>query len=94
MNKSEAQKILSEQLARFSGRSHSELGPLVESQRVEACEVRGASGATYQVEIQFFWDDQPGHTIRVAGSIDDGGIRAFVPPTDSLLIAPAERLSV
>lgn len=85
MDKSEAQKILREQLARFS-RSYSELAPLVESQRVDAYEVRGASGATYQVEIQFFWDDQPGDTIRVAGSIDDGGIRAFVPLTDSLLV--------
>lgn len=93
MDKSEAQKILREQLARFS-RSHSELAPLVESQRVEVYEVRGASGATYEVEIQFFWDDQPGDTIRVAGSIDDGGIRAFVPLTDSLLVARTERMSV
>ena len=94
MDKSEAQKILSDQLAQFSSRSHSELAPLVASQHVEACEVRGESGTTYQVEIQFFWDAQPGRAIRVAGSIDDGGIRAFVPLTVSLLIAPTERLSV
>jgi hypothetical protein len=94
MNKTEAQKILGEQLARFDGRSHSELVPLVESQRVEAYEVRGVSGTMYQVEIQFFWDDQPGETIRVMGCIDDGGIRAFVPLTDSLLITRPESLSV
>jgi hypothetical protein len=81
-------------LARFDGRNHSELVPLVESQRVEAYEVRGASGTTYQIEIQFFWDDKPGDTIRVAGSIDDGGIRAFVPLTESLLITRPESLSV
>jgi hypothetical protein len=94
MDKAEAQRILTEQLARFTGRSHAELAPLVAAQRVEAYEVLATSGTTYQVEIQFFWDDRPGDTIRVAGSIDDGGIRAFVPLTDSLLIAPTERLSV
>ena len=94
MDKSEAQKILCEQLALFGSRSHSELASLVESQHVETSEIRSASGTAYQVEIQFFWDDQPGDTIRVAGSIDDGGFRAFVPLTDSLLITRTERLSV
>ena len=94
MNKSEAQKILSEQLSRFSSRSHLELASLVEAQLVEAYEVRGASGTAYQIEIQFFWDDKPGDTIRVMGSIDDGGIRAFVPLTDSLLITPTKKLGV
>jgi hypothetical protein len=36
--------------------------PLVEAQRVEAYEVRGESGTTYQIEIQFFWDHRPGDT--------------------------------
>jgi len=85
MDKSEAQKILSEQLARFNGRTYSELTQFVGAERVEAYEVRAASGTAYRIEIQFFWDDQPGETIRVAGSIDDGGFRAFVPLTDSFL---------
>ena len=93
MNKSEAQNILEEQLARFS-HSHSDLAPLVETRRVEAYEVRAASGTTYQVEIQFFWDDQPGATIRVIGSIDDGGVRAFLPLTASLLIPRTQSLSL
>ena len=85
MNKSEAQKILGEQLARFSGRSHSELTQFVGDERVEAYDVRTTSGTAYHVEIEFFWDDRPGETIRVAGSIDDGGFRAFGPLTDSFL---------
>ena len=40
-------------------------------------EMRGPSGATYQVEVQLFWDDQPNGELRVMGSIDDGGWRAF-----------------
>ena len=86
MDKSEAHKILGEQLARFG--SHTELVPLVESQHVETLEVRGASGTAYQVEVQFFWDDAMRRIVRVVGSIDDGGIRAFVPMTETLLISP------
>jgi hypothetical protein len=88
MDKSEAHKILAEQLARFG--SYAELLPLVESGRVENFEICSESGAKYQVEIQFFWDDKRGQVIRVVGSIDDGGTRAFVPLTDSLLISPPE----
>ena len=84
-DKSEAQKVLSEQLARFSGRSHYELTQFVGDERVEAYDVRAASGTAYHIEIQFFWDDRPGETIRVAGSIDDSGFRVFVPLTDSFL---------
>src|SRR4030081_1787283 len=88
MDKSEARKILGEQLARFN--SYAELVPLVESKRVENFEVHGTSGTKYQVEGQFFWDDKRGRTVRVVGSIDDGGIRAFVPLTATLLVSPPE----
>ena len=91
MDKSEAHKILGEQLARFG--SYTELVPLVESGRVENFEVRGESGAKYQVEIQFFWDDKRRRIVRVVGSIDDGGIRAFVPLTETLLISPPESVT-
>ncbi len=91
MDKSEAHKILGEQLARFG--SYTELVPLVESGRVENFEIHGESGAKYYIEIQFFWDDKPGQIIRVMGSIDDGGIRAFMPLTDSSLISPPKSVT-
>ena len=90
MDKSEAHKILGEQLARFG--SYAELMPLVESGSGASFEICGASGAKYQVEIQFFWDDKRGQVIRIIGSIDDGGTRVFVPLTDSLLISPPNSL--
>jgi hypothetical protein len=86
MDKSEAHKILGEQLARFG--SYTELVPLVESGHIENFQVPGSSGAKYQVEIQFFWDDKRKRIVRVVGSIDDGGIRAFVPLTQTLMISP------
>jgi hypothetical protein len=86
MDKSEASKLLNEQLARFG--SYSEVLPLVESQGIETLELRGGSGATYQIEIQFFWDDKQSRRVRVVGSIDDGGFRAFFPLTQTLLVSP------
>ena len=88
MDKSEARKILAEQLARFG--SYAELVPLVESGHVESFEICTKGGAKYEVEIQFFWDAKSGQEIRIVDSIDDAGIRAFVPLTESLLISPTE----
>lgn len=86
MDKVEAKKIIGEQLTRFS--DHAAIVPLVESRHVETLEVRGASGTTYQVEVQIFWDVVRRRIVRVVGSIDDGGIRAFVPLTETFLISP------
>ena len=86
MNNEEARAILAEAVQRFSQRDFASLLPLVECGHVERTEVRGASGATYQVEIQFIWDDIPGETIRIIGAIDDLGWRAFIPLTESDLV--------
>jgi len=86
MDKREASEILTNELGRFSQKHHAELVPLAESQHVENVEIRGASGKAYHVELQFFWDDEPGGTIRVLGSVDDGGLRAFLPVTQSVLV--------
>ena len=90
MDKIEAQKILSEQMERFGRRGYSELQRLVESKHVEDFEVPGANGTRYGVEVQFFWDDKSKGRIRVVGSIDDGGLRAFVPLTQTLLVPRPE----
>ena len=94
MDEAEAEKIIIEQLARFERRGYSELVPLVEAQQAEGYEVRGVSGTTYQIEMNFYWDSEPGETIRVMGSIDDGGVRAYSPLTESVLVTRTERLSV
>lgn len=53
---------------------------------ITAGEREGASGAVYQFEIQVFWDDKPGGNVRVMGSIDDGGWRAFVPLCEDFIM--------
>jgi hypothetical protein len=56
--------------------------------REETLEVLGASGSRYQVELQSVWDARPNDVLRIPGSVDDGGWRAFAPLTDDFLIAP------
>jgi hypothetical protein len=51
-------------------------------------EKQGPSGVEYQIEILILWDSTPNGVIRVLGFIDDGGWRAFVPLTDSILKCP------
>lgn len=49
--------------------------------------IRSDDGTECCVEIEAFWDDRPDADVRVIFAIDDGGWRAFVPVTDSFIIA-------
>jgi hypothetical protein len=79
--------VLAQQLTKWRDRSYAELSQLLDAD-CESIEVTGPSGAVYQIEIRAIWDDQPGGVIRVIGSVDDGGWRAFLPLTDDFLRAP------
>jgi len=50
--------------------------------------VTGESGANYQIEIDVLWDSEHGKDLLIIGSIDDGGWRAFLPVTESLIMKP------
>ena len=84
MDKTEAKKILTEQLERYRKRSHAELTQLIDQQ--ETLTVVGASGTEYGLEFEAFWDGEPGEDLRVIGSIDDGGWRAFKPLNDDFIM--------
>ena len=53
----------------------------------QVTELRGPSGANYQVEVEAHWDQEPGGALRVLGSIHDGGWRALKPLTDDFIVA-------
>ena len=55
----------------------------------ERSDVVALSGATYHVELEGFWDDEEHRDLRVVASIDDGGLRAFLPFTDAFTISPS-----
>jgi hypothetical protein len=86
MDKSEARSVLSRHMARYRTRSYTELA--AEIGRLDVCEGAGASGATYQIEIQVLWDDKQRQNLRVLGGIDDGGLRAFLPLCEDFVMAP------
>jgi hypothetical protein len=86
MDKAEALALLGAHLQAWRQRSYAELTALIGSQG--CTELVGASGATYYVEVQPFWDAKPGGDIRVIGAIDDGGFRTFVPLTVDFILAP------
>ncbi|OGN93549.1 MAG: hypothetical protein A2Z71_10610 [Chloroflexi bacterium RBG_13_50_21] len=54
----------------------------------QAFEMRSEIGMVYQLEVSILWDGKPGGAIRIIGSIDDGGLSAFLPLTDSRLVEP------
>jgi hypothetical protein len=101
MNKQEAKAILAQQVARLRQQSYSQLRRYLSKERLrlgpfsfgggentEVVEVAGKSGAEYQIEIEAVWDDKPDGNLRVIVGIDDGGLRAFSPLTESFIIAP------
>lgn len=86
MDREEAQTILNAKLDEYRQLTYDQFAARVGDE--EFPEVVGASGAQYQIEIQIVWDDKPGGAVRVLGSTDDGGWRAFLPLCDSLLVTP------
>jgi hypothetical protein len=84
MNNDEAIQLLERELATFRDTPYAELVRRIEGGLLDY-ERSAASGTKYQVEIQFFWDNQPGGNVRVVGLIDDGGWRAFLPLSRSFI---------
>ena len=85
MDSTEARALLKSEIAAWRTKSYRELSTLVgESRHVDRA---GRSGARYQLEVEVMWDHRPDRDIRVIGSIDDGGWRAFAPLTESFILS-------
>lgn len=84
MDRNEAIQLLEQELAVFRREPYADLARRIPERPLEF-ERPAADGATYQVEIQFFWDDRTGGNVRVMGSIDDGGWRALLPLSRSFI---------
>lgn len=86
MDTAEARRVLADRLARYRALPYAQL--VVKIDHVE-CEQIGEPGTNFwQMEFQVVWDNQLNGNVRVLGSIDDGGWRAFAPLTDDFLKAP------
>lgn len=86
MDQEEARTILAKELEVYRRRSYNDLQYLLDRQ--DTTEIKASSGVVYQLEFLAVWDDKEGGNLRVVGAIDDGGFRAFVPLTDSFILAP------
>lgn len=88
MNKKEAKELLLNELSKFRKLDYSELKQHIDAEPYTS-DSKLENGNWYQFEVQVFWDDKPEDDIRVIGSVDDGGWRAFVPMTESYILAPS-----
>ena len=86
MDKQIATTLITEELKRLRTVAYQDL--VARIGECEHKEVVGADGRTYQLEIKVFWDSKKGGDVRVFVAADDGGWRAFIPLTDSFIMAP------
>lgn len=89
MNKAEAKEILTQELNNLQAESFEDLQKLIGSP--EFIERDSASGVSYQIEIQAFWDNprESYGDLRVIASIDDGGFfSALLPLSSDFIIDP------
>ena len=80
MDRKTALKVLSRRLEGYRTLSYEQLTQLV-GKATETSE-----DGNFQLEIQVFWDSMPDGGVRVVGSVDDGGQRAFFPLTDGFIV--------
>jgi hypothetical protein len=90
MNKQEATKLLQDELGFYQNKTYAELVSLINEEFVY--ERQGPSGIQYQIEILIMWDLTPNRAILILGSIDDGGWRAFMPLTESIVRYPDDAI--
>jgi hypothetical protein len=57
---------------------------------VEAQEIVGPSGVTYQVETQAFWDSRKPPALLVMVGVDDGGWRSSFSPVNRSFITTGD----
>ena len=84
MDRTEATAILRRHLDRLEALGYEALCARIGD--LEVLAAQGKTGVEYQLELNILWDHKPNAVIRILGSIDDGGLRAFVPLTDSRLV--------
>lgn len=87
MNKTEAIEIIEKELASFRPKAYTELKKMIGIEPITK-EITSINDIHYQIEIYAHWDDKPNEDIRVCGSIDDGGWRAFSPLCRDFIKSP------
>jgi hypothetical protein len=88
MSDEEAKAVLRAEFLKLQAAGYDKLTERLAGKQ-ERSDVIALSGSTYHVELEGFWDDKERRDLRVVASIDDGGLRAFLPFTDAFTISPS-----
>jgi hypothetical protein len=56
--------------------------------KVDKEEFDTGDGGFVALQIMGFWDDRKKGHVRILVNADDGGLRAFMPRSDSFIVAP------
>lgn len=75
IHKIEAEELLRKRMGEIWVRAFADLVKLLDT--ADVVEVTGETGKGYQIEVNAMWDDDAKTRLRVCGSIDDGGFRAW-----------------
>jgi len=75
-HKIESEENLRARMSEIRRRPFAELVRLIDV--ADCVEVKGQNGKDYQIEVNAAWDDKEKTRLRVYGSIDDGGFRAWL----------------
>jgi hypothetical protein len=75
-HKIEAEGLLRKHMDEIRMHPFADLVTLLDT--ADAVEVVGETGKRYQIEVNAMWDDDTKTRLRVCGSIDDGGFRAWI----------------
>jgi len=86
MNKQEARRIAENKLLTYKNVPYPELRALAEKGFSEIIEKIGKSGRRYQLEVEVQFVDKENGDLKVSVNVDDGGLRAFVPVCQDLVI--------
>jgi DUF917 family protein len=89
MNLDVARRVLLEKVEFLRRQPVTDLLSLLDSPRV--LNEQGEDAKRYQVELSAVWDDSRKRNLRIFVSVDDGGISAFKPLTDSFLFQVVDR---
>jgi hypothetical protein len=84
MKKEDALKILEDKLSEYRKLSYLQLVEKIGEQ--ETFQAKTEKGEDYQIEIDFFFDDEKEKTMRVTGMISCSGWTDFFPITSDFIV--------
>ena len=86
MDRQEAGILLGQYLDELESLGYSSLSTRIGEDIV--FEREGRAKVMYQIEVAIRWEHKPNGAVLILGAIDDGGLSAFLPLSDSRLVLP------